>query len=90
MMGYQFHLSILRIYVLVAGSKEKVNQFEEVLKNKKILYRQVQNAHAFHSKMLDPIYNQFLEEVKKVKLNSPKIPYTSNLTGNWISRERSN
>ncbi|MBE0572735.1 MAG: SDR family NAD(P)-dependent oxidoreductase [Ignavibacteriaceae bacterium] len=70
---------------VVAGPEEKVNQFEGVLKNKKILYRQVQNAHAFHSKMLDPIYDDYTKEIKKIKLNSPKIPFTSNLTGNWIT-----
>ncbi|MCK5345828.1 MAG: acyltransferase domain-containing protein, partial [Candidatus Heimdallarchaeota archaeon] len=70
---------------VIAGAEEKVNQFEEVLINKKILFRQIQNAHAFHSRMLDPIFNEFVEEVKKIKLKSPKIPYTSNLTGNWIS-----
>ena len=70
---------------VVAGHEENVNKFEEILKNKKILYRHVQNAHAFHSKMMQPVYDEFIEEVRKVNLKSPQIPYTSNLTGKWIS-----
>ena len=35
--------------------------------------------------MLDPIFDEFVNEVKQIKLNPPQIPYTSNLTGNWIS-----
>jgi acyl transferase domain-containing protein/acyl carrier protein len=70
---------------VVAGAETDVNNFESILNNKKIIYRQIQNSHAFHSRMLDPIQDLFMEEVKQIKLNSPQIPYTSNLTGNWIS-----
>ncbi|MEO8233653.1 MAG: SDR family NAD(P)-dependent oxidoreductase, partial [Ignavibacteriota bacterium] len=37
--------------------------------------------------MLDPIVDDFVNEVKDVILNSPQIPYTSNLTGSWISEK---
>jgi NAD(P)-dependent dehydrogenase (short-subunit alcohol dehydrogenase family)/acyl carrier protein len=37
--------------------------------------------------MLDPIYDEFMDEVKQIKLKAPKIPYTSNLTGNWITEK---
>ena len=70
---------------VVAGAEERVARFEEVLKEKGVLYRRVQNAHAFHSKMMVPIFDEFVNEVKKIKLKPPQIPYTSNLTGNWIS-----
>ena len=70
---------------VVAGADESITQFEQVLNDKSILYRQVQNAHAFHSKMLDPIFDELANELKRIKLKPPQIPYTSNLTGNWIS-----
>jgi acyl transferase domain-containing protein/acyl carrier protein len=70
---------------VVAGAENDVSEFEKILNEKKVLYRHVQNGHAFHSKMMDPIQDNFVEEVRKIKLNSPGIPYTSNLTGNWIS-----
>ncbi len=70
---------------VVAGDEEKVNEFERVLIDKEIQYRHVQNSHAFHTKMMDPIFDAFLAEVNQVKLNPPGIPYTSNITGKWIS-----
>jgi acyl transferase domain-containing protein/NADP-dependent 3-hydroxy acid dehydrogenase YdfG/acyl carrier protein len=70
---------------VVAGSENEMVKFENELKQRKILYRQVQNAHAFHSTMLNPIVNEFTEAVKQVNLNKPEVPYTSNLTGNWIT-----
>ena len=38
--------------------------------------------------MLDPIVKAFEAEVRKVRLNEPTIPYISNVTGTWITRER--
>ena len=37
--------------------------------------------------MLDPIVKAFEEEVSKVRLNEPSIPYISNVTGTWITRD---
>ena len=34
---------------------------------------------------LPQLEGQFTEQVKKVKLHPPKIPYVSNLTGTWIT-----
>ena len=86
-LGEELSISLINTpnLCVVAGAEDRIAQFEEVLKEKKILYRQVQNAHAFHSKMMDPIFDEFVNELKGIKLKSPQIPYTSNLTGNWIT-----
>ena len=70
---------------VVAGPLSDMASFEDVLKDKKVIYRPVQNAHAFHSKMMDPIVNDFEAEVRRVHLKEPKIPFISNVTGTWIS-----
>ena len=87
LLGEELSISLINSpnLCVVAGAEEGVARFEEVLKEKGVLYRQVQNAHAFHSKMLDPIFDEFVNVVKQIKLKSPQIPYISNLTGNWIS-----
>ena len=36
--------------------------------------------------MLDPIVKAFEDEVRKVQLNEPKIPFVSNVTGTWMTR----
>jgi len=49
------------------------------------MHRPVQNTHAFHSRLLDPIVPAFADEVRKVRLNAPGIPFISNVTGRWIT-----
>jgi len=70
---------------VVAGPIPAVAEFERMLNEKSVICRHVQNGHAFHSRMLDPIVKAFEEEVKMVQLNEPKIPYISNVTGTWIT-----
>jgi len=71
---------------VVAGPVTAMSKFGRLLKGKDINYRPVKSAHAFHSKMLDPIVKEFEAEVKKVQLKEPKINYASNITGGWISK----
>lgn len=71
---------------VVAGPVPAVDDFERTLKRKEVIYRPVDNTHAFHSRMLDPIVKPLEEEVRKVRLNAPKIPFMSNVTGTWISK----
>jgi len=76
---------------VVAGPIVQVAEFERLLNEKQIISRRVQNAHAFHSKMLTPMVSAFEKEVRKVRLNEPAIPYISNVTGKWITaREATN
>jgi len=70
---------------VVAGSVAAVAELERMLATRSVICRQVHNAHAFHSKMLDPIVKAFQAEVNKVRLNEPTIPYISNVTGTWIT-----
>jgi acyl transferase domain-containing protein len=76
---------------VVAGPPAAVAEFEKILTARSVICRHVQNAHAFHSKMLDPIVKAFEAEVTTVQLNKPRIPYVSNVTGTWITeREATN
>jgi acyl transferase domain-containing protein/acyl carrier protein len=45
-------------------------------------------SHAFHSPMMEPILEEYEEEVKKILMEKPIIPYISNLTGTWITAEQ--
>jgi acyl transferase domain-containing protein len=71
---------------VVAGPVAAVAEFERMLNEKSIICRHVQNAHAFHSRMLDPIVKAFEDEVKQVRLGEPTVPYISNVTGTWVTR----
>ena len=70
---------------VVAGPAVGVAEFEKMLTARSVICRHVQNAHAFHSRMLDPIVKAFEAAITTVRLNEPRIPYTSNVTGKWIT-----
>ena len=70
---------------VVSGSIAAVNTLQNQLAAQGIECQPLHTSHAFHSQMMEPILEAFGERVKKVTLNPPKIPYISNLTGNWIT-----
>nr|AIE12107.1 putative NRPS/PKS hybrid synthase module E2C [uncultured bacterium] len=72
---------------VVAGPTEQMADFQKRLKERGVLFRQIRNTHAFHSGMIDPIVESFAEQVKRVNLNAPEIPFVSNTTGTWIRSE---
>lgn len=50
--------------------------------------RALHTSHAFHSAMMDAVLTPFNAVLSKVQLNSPTLPYISNLTGNWVTPQQ--
>ncbi|RYE09695.1 MAG: acyltransferase domain-containing protein, partial [Sphingobacteriaceae bacterium] len=73
--------------VVVSGENEAINAFTEVLNEQEIACRLLENKHAFHSAMMDPILQPFEEVVKTITLNPPKTPFVSTVTGKFLSNE---
>ncbi|MCL1472482.1 type I polyketide synthase [Argonema antarcticum] len=71
--------------IVVSGTNDAIDELQQKLLEKGIDCRRLHTSHAFHSRMMEPILEPFIELVKKIKLNSPKIPYISNVTGTWIT-----
>jgi len=72
---------------VVSGPTDAVDELEQRLTQQGLGPRRLHTSHAFHSRMMDPILEQFAREVKKVELKPPTIPYLSNVTGTWIRPE---
>ncbi|MEP6809860.1 MAG: KR domain-containing protein, partial [Chthoniobacterales bacterium] len=70
---------------VIAGPPNAVEEFAAALTARDVMHRPVQNTHAFHSRLLDPIVPAFADEVRKIRLNAPRIPFISNVTGQWMS-----
>lgn len=70
---------------VVSGNHEVVDAFQERLTARGVDCRRLHTSHAFHSLMMDSILESFEEQVTKVKLNPPNIPFISNVTGSWIT-----
>ncbi|MDY7046973.1 acyltransferase domain-containing protein, partial [Virgibacillus sp. M23] len=45
-------------------------------------------SHAFHSYMMEPILEEVAATVKQQDMNTPRIPFVSNVTGTWITPEQ--
>jgi len=72
---------------VVSGPHEAVNTLDKQLQDKGYETRILHTSHAFHSSMMDPILEKYIERVKDTKLKKPEIPYISNVSGTWITIE---
>jgi acyl transferase domain-containing protein len=70
---------------VVSGTDEAITQFAMQLAKQGIECQRLHTSHAFHSEMMSPILTPFLEQVQQIQLKAPKIPFISNVTGNWIT-----
>ncbi len=72
---------------VVSGSGEAVTNFETKLVASGIAYRALHTRRAFHSSAMDPILDEFEAVVRSANLRSPRLPFVSNVTGDWITPE---
>ena len=72
---------------VVSGLDEALDEFVARLEGEKIASRRLATSHAFHSRMLDPMLEEFEAHVAQADFRAPAIPYVSSLTGKWITAE---
>ncbi len=70
---------------VVSGNHSEVEALRVRLAEHGVEIRAIRTSHAFHSKDMEPILDDFAAAFKTVKLRAPKIPFISNLTGTWIT-----
>lgn len=73
------------ISCVVAGTSKAIDAFEKELQKKRIFPMRLNSSHAPHSLLMHSILEEFTEEVGKITLNTPKIPYIANVTGKWLT-----
>lgn len=73
---------------VVSGTVEDITQFEKNMEVQNIRCGRVKTSHAFHSPLMDEAARLLKEEVNKYHLNSPTIPFVSNVSGTWILDEQ--
>ena len=73
---------------VISGPVEAVDALARTLAAKEIPCRHLHTSHAFHSAMMEPILEPFIEVIDGMQLNPPQIPYVSNVTGTWITAEQ--
>jgi acyl transferase domain-containing protein len=72
-------------FCVFSGPIERVAALQQQLENDGVGCQRLHTSRAFHSAMMEPILETFIEYLKSVELSPPRIPYLSNLTGTWIT-----
>lgn len=70
---------------VTAGPSEAMQELKAALAAKGIDSKLLPTSHAFHSSMMEPILESFRDLFKNIRMNTPKLPFLSNVTGTWIS-----
>ncbi|MBX6765569.1 MAG: SDR family NAD(P)-dependent oxidoreductase, partial [Actinomadura rubrobrunea] len=73
---------------VVSGPTEAIQDLERRLTDAGVACRRLHTSHAFHSPSMQAAVAPFVEEVRRVTLNAPGIPFCSNVTGTWITDEQ--
>jgi amino acid adenylation domain-containing protein len=72
---------------VVSGMDAAIDAFIAKLDENKIAHRKLVTSHAFHSRMLDPILEEFAGHVRSAAFLAPIVPYVSSLTGTWVTAD---
>lgn len=72
---------------VVSGPDADIEAFHRKMDALEVVCRPLHTSHAFHSQMMDPMLDAFLDQLSGCRLNEPSIPFISNVTGTWIQPE---
>jgi acyl transferase domain-containing protein len=70
---------------VLSGTHQAVATVEAKLAGEGVICRRLAASHAFHSRLMEPLRDGFLEFMRTVQLQPPRIPFISNVTGTWIT-----
>jgi acyl transferase domain-containing protein len=71
----------------LSGPNDRIEYLEQCFGPMGVLCRRLHTSHAFHSKMVEPILEEFGRRVRQVRPMAPQLEYLSNLTGTWITAD---
>lgn len=70
---------------IISGPVKQVEAFEMEMRSRKILCYHLPSSHAVHSINMSQAADKLRQMLYGITLHPPKIPYISNVTGNWIT-----
>jgi len=69
---------------VLSGPAAAIDSLERKLAADGVMAQRLQTSHAFHSASMDAILPEFIAVMRGCRLQAPRIPYVSNVTGTWI------
>ncbi len=73
---------------VLAGPPDVITSIEDELTQAAIPCRPLEVSHAFHSRMIDECLDSLRASLGQIRLSKPAIPFTSNVTGSWITDQQ--
>lgn len=73
---------------MISGETHAISELKSLLEAKGHNCYRLFASKAFHSFMMEELMPTFIEEVSKVRLHPPKIPFVSTITGDWITDDQ--
>lgn len=73
---------------VVAGPADAVMSFEARLAERGVVSKRLRTSHAFHSSLMEGAASAFEAEAARITLSPPRIPFLSNVTGDWITDDQ--
>jgi acyl transferase domain-containing protein/acyl carrier protein len=70
---------------VVSGAPDAIACFEARLSRDGVVAHRLPVVNAFHGRGTDPLLADFTDLVARTQLQTPTVPYMSNVTGAWIS-----
>ncbi len=74
--------------VVVSGPQQELESLLKKLEQQNLGHRRLAVSHAFHSRLMDPVLNDFEQAVAGVSMQPPSLRYISNLTGDFADPTR--
>jgi amino acid adenylation domain-containing protein len=70
---------------VASGTPQAIAALREALAGEEIEAQLLRTARAFHSALMEPVVGEIERLVAGLELAPPRIPYLSNVTGDWIT-----
>jgi acyl transferase domain-containing protein/SAM-dependent methyltransferase len=70
-------------YSVLSGPDAAIDRAEALLTAESVAVRRLHTSHAFHSSMMEPILQQFEDQVRFVRLSKPALPVVSTCSGQF-------
>jgi FkbM family methyltransferase len=70
---------------VLSGSEEAIARAERSLAAAGHVVRRLATTHAFHSMLMEPVAEQVAALTSGIRLEAPRIPLVSNVTGTWLT-----
>ncbi|MFF0223667.1 beta-ketoacyl synthase N-terminal-like domain-containing protein [Streptomyces sp. NPDC004629] len=70
---------------VVGGTAEEIADVRGLLTARGVHVRELATSHAFHTALVEPALPALAAALREIRLEEPKVPFLSNVTGTWIT-----